>query len=255
MVTLKIGKHTVKAFGSIDELPILRFHKYQKLLLVDAGVGSDIEAFDHRLEKAGGFLKEGKMEQAARELENLRQTVFLIQSEVSLKHRAFAVLISEIDGEPFSDISDEGLEKVLLRLQDAATGELAEGLRSVKKKIDSELRVYFPRLFDNSEIKEYFDLLKARTVKILECIQANVPESAEIERLTNALLTYFKPQNFSGRESAEIAFDRQFEDLCLALSEQLHVRPKELTVLEFYNAFDFLQERARKAQKAAKNAR
>ena len=50
----------------------------------------------------------------------------------------------------------------------------------------------------------------------------------------------------------EIRQDREFENLCLALSEQLHVKPKEYTVLEFYNAFDFLKERARKADNAKK---
>ena len=73
MVTEKIGKHTVEYYDTIDALPIVRFHKYQKLLLVDAGVGSDITAFDQRVEKARRFIVAGKPDQAQQELENLRQ--------------------------------------------------------------------------------------------------------------------------------------------------------------------------------------
>ena len=79
-------------------------------------------------------------------------------------------------------------------------------------------------------------------------------ETPEIEKLTTALITYSNPKSFTGSESAEIQFDRQFENLCLVLSEQLHVKPKEYTVLEFYNAFDFVQERAKQAEKAQKRA-
>ena len=117
--------------------------------------------------------------------------------------------------------------------------------------------LYFPAIFNDSTIKEYYDILKRRTLAVLNNIVAGKrrpDRTPEIEKLTTALITYTKPQLFSGPESAEIQFDRQFENLCLALSEQLHVKPKEYSVLEFYNAFDFLQERAKQAEKAQKRA-
>ena len=98
-------------------------------------------------------------------------------------------------------------------------------------------------------------MMKRRTLAVLNNIVAGVEhpdETAEIEKLTTELITYVKPQLFTGSESMEIQFDRQFENLCLALSEQLHVKPKEYSVMEFYNAFDFLQDRAKKADKAQK---
>ena len=257
MVTTKIGKHTVKMYDAIDELPIVRFHKYQKLLLIDAGVGSDIMAFDQRTEKIRRYLMEGKNDKAQKELENLRQAVFLIQQEISPKHRAFAVLIAKMDGRECNDLSDDALIRLTQELNDAPEKELTAQLEAVKKKIDGELRVYFPNLFADSEIKEYYDLLKKRTLALLQNIIDGVDrpdETPEIEKLTTALITYCNPQTFTGTESAEIQFDRQFENLCLALSEQLHVKPKDYTVLEFYNAFDFLKERAKQAEKARKRA-
>lgn len=255
MRTVKLGTHTVEMYDAIDELPIARFHKYQKMLLVDSGVGSDINAFDQRIEKTRRFLMAGKPDKAQRELENLRQCVFLIQSGLNAGHRAFAVLITKLDGKECNDISDDALTRTLEALNDVPVKGLAALLEAVKKKIDAELTLYFPALFNNSDVKEYFDLLRKRTLAILTGIvkdEDNPGGSAAVEDLTTALLTYANPQLFSGSDGVEIQFDKQFENLCLMLSEQLHVDPKKYTVLEFYNAFDYVQERSKQAERAKK---
>lgn len=258
MVTAKIGKHTVEFYDTIEELPIVRFHKYQKLLLIDAGIGSDITAFDQRIEKTRRFLMAGKHEQAQQELENMRQCVFLIQSGVNPKHRAFAALVTKIDGQDCTDIGDDALAAITEKLNDVPESELTAQLEAVKKKIDGELTLYFPALFNDSDVKEYYDLLRKRTLEILNGIVAGVddPAGAEIvDKLTTALITYSNPKLFTGSDGVEIQFERQFENLCLVLSEQLHVEPKKYSVLEFYNAFDFVKERAKQAEKAQKRAK
>ena len=258
MVTAKIGKHTVEFYDTIEELPIVRFHKYQKLLLVDAGIGSDIAAFDQRIEKTRRFLMAGKPEQAQQELENMRQCVFLLQSGVNPKHRAFAALITKIDGQDCTDIGDDALAAITEKLNDVPESELTAQLEAVKKKIDGELTLYFPALFNDSDVKEYYDILRKRTLEILNGIVAGVddPAGAEIvDKLTTALITYSNPKMFTGSDGVEIQFDRQSENLCLVLSEQLHVEPKKYSVLEFYNAFDFVKERAKQAEKAQKRAK
>lgn len=251
MVKVKIGPHDVELYDSIDDLPIVRFHKYQKLLLVESGIGSDITAFDTRTEKIRRFLMDGKPDKAMKELNNLRQCVFFIQNDVSLQNLSFAVLVNSIDGKPCTDLSDDGLKQVCKVFETVPNKLLLSLTEKVKKKIDSELMLYFPSVFNDSSVKEYFDLLKKRTLAVLERLSKGLnPESEEIEKLTTALITYSNPQTFEGSESAEIQFERQFENLCLAMSENLHVKPKEFTVLEFYNAFDFVMQRARTNEKA-----
>lgn len=258
MVTAKIGKHTVEFYDTIEELPIVRFHKYQKLLLVDAGVGSDIFAFDQHIEKTRRFLMAGKLEQAQQELENMRQCVFLIQSGVNPKHRAFAALVTKIDGEDCTDIGDDALVAITEKLNDVPESELTAQLEAVKKKIDGELTLYFPALFNDSDVKEYYDILRKRTLEILNGIVAGIQDPGgtdTVDKLTTALITYSRPKMFTGSDGVEIQFDRQFENLCLILSEQLHVEPKKYSVLEFYNAFDFVKERAKQAERAQKQAK
>lgn len=257
MVTVKVGKHTVVLYDAIDELPVVRFHKYQKLLLIDSGVGADITAFDQRTEKMRRYLMDGKTDKAIKELDNLRQSVFLMQNGISPKHRAFAVLVAKIDGRECNDLSDGALMRITDELNDAPEKDVTARLDAVKKKIDGELKLYFPDTFADSEVKEYFDLLKKRTLAVLQNIIDGVehPDSTpEIERMTTELITYSNPKTFSGANSVEIQFDKQFENLCLVLSEQLHVKPKEYSVLEFYNAFEFVKERAKQAEKAQKRA-
>lgn len=255
MVKIKLGKHTVEMYDTIDELPIVRFHKYQKLLLVDAGIGADITAFDRRIEKTKRFLSLGKTEQAAQELENLRQSVYLIQNGLSPKMRAFAALVTRLDGKPCDEITDDALEKISAALADVPANEFAAQLDAVKKKIEQDLTLYFPALFDDSEVKEYYDLLRKRSLAMLDAIiagKSSPAEVPEVEKLTTALITYSNPQTFTGSAGVEVQFDKQFENLCLALSEQLHIDPKKYTVLEFYNAFEFAKERAKKAENAQK---
>ena len=51
MTEIRIGKHKVRIYESIDELPMERFHRYNKYLLIDAGLGSDISTLDAHIEK------------------------------------------------------------------------------------------------------------------------------------------------------------------------------------------------------------
>lgn len=257
MVITKIGRHDVELYDAIDELPIVRFHKYQKLLLVDAGVGADIAAFDQRIEKTRRFLMAGKAEQAHQELENLRQCVFMIQAEINPRNMAFAALVKSVDGVSRDDISDEALRETLNMISDSPLKDIAARMEAVKKKIDGELMLYFPAIFNQSNVKEYFDILRKRSLAILYAIQSgNVDADGliAVEELTTKLVTYSNPQVFSGADSAEIKYDRQFEDICLAMSEQLHTTPKNSTVLEFYNAYEFIIERAKQAKQAKTGA-
>lgn len=256
MEKVKIGKHTVELYEGIKELPVSRFQVYQKLLLIDAGVGGDITALDKRLEKTRRHLMAGETKEAEQELENLRQCVYLIQSGVQPRHRAFAALVRSVDGEVFEDATDAAIERITELLKDASQGEIDGQMVSVKKKIEAELTLYFPTLFDNPEQKQYFDLLKARTMAVLEAIKNGVdnPEAAA-EAQTTALLTFEKPKRYDGPDGVEVMNDRNFEDVCIALREQLHFEPKGATVFEYYSAYDFLQRRGKEAEKREKRAK
>lgn len=258
MRKVKIDGKAVELYDSIENLPIVRFHKYNKLLLIDAGIGSDLADFDRHIERAMQYARSKTPEHAVTELENMRQNVYFIQTGVSPRHMAFAALVKSIDGMPCDDLSDEGLQRITETLGGMTHAEMTAQLEAVKKKIDEELRLYFPAMFDDSTLKEYYDQLKRRTIAVLKTIingKATEAEAKEIDDITAELITYVQPQSFGGSDSLEIRQDKQFERMCLILSENLHVNPKTFSVLEYYNAFEYIKEQARKAKQAAKGKR
>lgn len=249
MVTTQLSGHTVEIYDNIEDLPIGRFHRYQKMLLIDSGIGGDIQAFDRHLEKARRFVMLGDKDNAGKELENLRQCVWQVQTGLSPRHRAFAVMVARIDGKDY-DGGDDAVAEVLRLLNDAPVSALDETAAGVKKKIDSDLNLCFPAIFNDASVREYYDILRARTLAVLEGLaEGRVFEEIE---LTTKLLTYSKPQVYPGSDGVEVTFDRQFEDVCLAMGEQLHANPKAFSVFEFYNAYEFLRKRAKEAEKGRK---
>lgn len=251
----KIGKHNVEMYDNIEELPIKRFHAYNKMLLIDAGIGGDLADFDTHCTKVMAYIQARKNEQAIQEMQNLRQNVYMMQKGIAPKMLAFACLVKSIDDKRCDDITESGLQSVVAQLEDATTKEITTSLEAVKKKIDETLRLYFPKIFDNAEEKEYYDILKKRTAIILDGIAKNNKKNEkELSDITNSLLTYNTPQNFAGAESVEIKFDKNFERMCATISQYLHADPKKYTVLEFYNAFEYVKDLA-KTQNKSKNAK
>lgn len=244
----KIGKHNVEIYDDINEMPVVRYQRYQKLLLIDAGIGSDLTALDQRLAKVGGFISSGDKENALKELSNLRQSVFFIQTEFDTKLKAIAALVKSVDGKDV-EFTERGLEYASRILENETKKGFTALFAAVKKKIDTELTAYFPALFVDSQIKEYYDALKQRTLKVLRNIADgnDEAEDEDVHKITVKLMTFFKPTDWGG--GAEVDIDKQFENICLAISEQLHRNPKEFTTLEFYNAYELLADRAREAKK------
>lgn len=237
----KVNKHTVEIYDSIDELPIQRFQKFNKYMLIDSGVGSDMQDVLSHIDRARIYIKSNPV-MAATELDNLRQSIYLMVDELSPKHMAFAALVRKIDGEEMNDISDAGLKRVLDILSEAKKGWLDGVLNSVKKKIDRELSMYFPGKFDDATQKEYFDNLREHTILKLEEIISGESKDESIKAIETRLVLLAKPRIFTGAKSVEIEYDKQFEEMCLVLAHNLQVQPYTMTVLQFYNAFDYLKK-------------
>lgn len=257
MRTVRLGKHTVTLYTSIDELPMERFHRYNKMLLIDAGIGSDITAFDAHIEKVVRYIQNGDKENAAKELENMRQNVYVIQTEQSPQNMSFAVLVNSIDGKACDDISDEGLERTRAMLSDVTRKEQTTVQAEVKKKIDAELQEYFPAMFSNVEEREYYDNMKRLAVEKLGQITKGESETSRkrIEELEDRLVLAVKPKSFTGKEAFGVQHDKAYMKMCLMISSNLNVEARRMTVLEYYTAGEYLQEMMKERRKAVAKRR
>lgn len=246
MRDIKIGNREVMIYDSIDEMPIQRFHKYNKLCLIDSAVGSNLGDADNQIEKALRYINVGKIEQAVDQINNIRQSLYLIMNEVSPKYLSFACLIKKIGKKECNDISDEGLKRTLDKLKDLEKGQIDSALESIKKKIDYEMSMYFPYLFDDHTIKEYYDTLKSRVLTVLDSIVNDIDVEDKLTKIDNELFTFRNPMCLTGIDSEEIKYDKQFDSMCLVISRDLNKDSKDLTVREYYNAFEFLKKQKTK---------
>ena len=134
MRKMNLGTHKVVMFDSIEELPIVRFQKYNKMLMLDAGLGSDLTALDAHLARVGEFIKAGETDNAAREIDNLRQTLFNVQNGLTPHFMSLIPLMAEVDGEPLTDLSDENIQRVYDTLKDVTMKAYEGAASEVKKK-------------------------------------------------------------------------------------------------------------------------
>ena len=73
MKTLTISNHEVKVYENIDEMPIVNFQKYNKCVLMDSSLGSDVDSVDDHIVTIAKYVNSGDRAKALAELQNLRQ--------------------------------------------------------------------------------------------------------------------------------------------------------------------------------------
>lgn len=252
MKSLLINKKIVRVYDSIDEMPIINFQKYNKYLLIDSGIGSDADDIDAHIIKIAKFIKANNSKKALQELQNMRQNMYMVNSEISPKYLAFAALIHSIDGKEVNDLSDDGLKKLLQDLKDIKHSKVINFLLWLKKKVTNELETYFPGDFVNPKEKEAYDKLKNRTLLVLDSIINNTDNTKQIESIDTMMLNMHVPKVFIGSESVEVKYDKQFESTCLLIAQKTNMDARKMTVLQFYNAIDNIKAQAEAEAKSLK---
>lgn len=252
MKTITVGTKVIRLYDSIDEMPIINFQKYNKYLLIDSGIGSDVNDIDAHIVKVAKFIKTNNAKKAMQELQNMRQSLYMVNSEISPKYLAFATLIQSIDGKEVTDLSDDNLKALLKEIEQMRHSKLLNFLVWLKKKVSTELEAYFPGYFSNAKEKEAYDKLKARTQLVLEAIINDIDNKERIDAIDSLMFGMYSPKSFVGSDSVEVSYDKQFETTCLLIAQKINLDAKKMTVLQFYNALDTIKKQAEAEAKAYK---
>lgn len=246
MVRDTISGHDIVFYDSVEDLPITQFHRFSKFCLVESGIGDTIQDIDRHITRVINFLDDKK--KAYQELLNLRQCLYLVANEQDVHNKATLCLVKSVDGKDWGDFSDSGLEELYKLVGGATLRELDALARDVRKKIDENLLLYFPTIFEDSVQKNYVDLLRKRAVlQVGEILGDNNKE--KIEDVTKKIYGMQNPKGFSGAESEEIRFDKQFEDMCLLMAKEFGGGIKKYTTMEFYTAFERLTKQYNETKK------
>lgn len=251
MITKNINGHTVKLYDSIEDMPIINFQKYNRFLLIDSGIGSDLEDIDNHITKIAKYIATDK-NLAIQELQNMRQALYFINQEVSPKHLAFTALVYEIDGEKVTDLSDDNLKEILHKLSAMNKSWFNKLFTEIKKKVESELETYFPIFFNSLQEKEAYDRLKQRTLIILDGIISGIIKAEEVDEIDSYLLSLSKPKQFNGSKSVEVQYSKQFEQACILIAQKTNLDVKKLNVFEFYTALEQVKKQTEREGKKKK---
>lgn len=132
MENVKVNGHKLQMYDSIDEMPMDRFVQYNRALLLDAGIGSNVDDISGHLAKLQSQLKHKLYDDLSQQLSNYHQALVMAVSEPNLKTRAFAALVKSVNGKPFNDLTDESISNLQKKL---TFGVIRRFLESVKKNL------------------------------------------------------------------------------------------------------------------------
>ncbi len=135
-MTIELGKHKIELFDSLDDMGITRWNAFNKYVLIDAEIGSNIFDYDRVMKKCHTYLSKEMIAEAQQELLNTRQLIHNILQGNNVKQLSFAVLVKSIDGEKTDDFETSALNKLLTKLEGWGlnNGTVHEYTDSVKKK-------------------------------------------------------------------------------------------------------------------------
>ena len=247
MIVKEINKHKVIFYDSVEDLPIVQFHRYSKIILIESGIGDTIQDIDRHITRVMNFL--GDTKKAYQELLNLRQCIYMVASEQDIHHKATLCLIKQVDGKDWTDFSDSGLETLYRLVNGASVREMEELAEKVRTAIDENLLQYFPKVFEDAMQKNYTDLLRKRALLQIQAIVKDENKEDEIKSVTEQIYRMQNPKGFMGAESEEVRFDKQFEDMCLLMAKEFGGGIKKYTTMEFYTAFERLTRQYNEAKK------
>ncbi|GAB3278275.1 hypothetical protein GCM10027347_52560 [Larkinella harenae] len=134
-LTLPSGT-TLTLFDSIRQLPEFRRVEAECYSLIESGVGSSLDDVDRHFESLLVLANADKKEDFMNGINNLRYLFYnLFNKQISARSLALMCLVDTVNGEKQTDLTEEGLERLVRRLSDEGLNDelVATTLLDVKK--------------------------------------------------------------------------------------------------------------------------
>jgi len=144
MKTITCGPYTLKIYDSIENIPPSRESLMQQYQLEEFGIGHTWESIDSHLSSLLMAVHQNDLTSVYQEVENLRLNYYSMAQGYNPEHLSWLCLIQSIDGEPFTDMSEENLKEWSKRLGEQEDGELAWRL------VFDEVKKKFPENFEST---------------------------------------------------------------------------------------------------------
>lgn len=237
--------------NDISQLPVEQFNKINKYWMLHDDLGSSFEDIE-KIHFTRLMLCLNSPDKLKKEIENLRVLMFNILNEVSPQNLAFAATIHSIDGVEVTDYSDENLNKIIAELskKGLTNGELKKKILEIRDRVYSDLERFFPDIFTNIISLAFWSRLKSRTLKILQGISnPDIDVDKEIEDSNRYFGTLINPKIFTGKMSAELRYDKSFEQNCIELSQFINQPVKHVSAKEYFSLIQHYNRIVKKMKK------
>lgn len=248
----KHGKHEIELFDSIHNLPILRFQRFNKYQMQSCEIGNTFADYDQRTQKVMQFIQKGMNDEALMEMENCRQTIFNAFNEFTPSGKSFAILVKRIDNVEYNTFSPDDLDRCLEHLDKIGLGnrEAIEKLQEVKKKINTELSVYYPDFFPKNGNLEQTALRIKRINTILSSIINDKDDDKDIYIIEKEILETDKPNiwNVHKKGNMERVLEVDFQKFAISVIRKTNQSLDNLSTFSFYATVELLKEEAPKKQ-------
>lgn len=246
-ITTETGT-VVTLYAGAKECPSIRYKELQKYLLMDTGIGSDMQAVAAKFSKMNAFLTKGQTEDAKNESENLFYNIFSIMQKIDYKSYAFVCMVYSIGPRLCNDLSDEGLNDTIAYLEKTliTQNQIETALEEIKKKISFELELHFPETAHVSEDYEFYKLLREQILLSGNGMLSGEDDEAvklRLEQISLDLMTRVKPMNFrpTDPENAVVALDKGFACLFSMVEGNGTNAPENVDIYTLYARVDFIR--------------
>lgn len=231
-------------FDNISELSIERYHQYSRYMLVASGIGDSLSDIDDHLGKIIRLMAVD-VKKAEKEVRNLRQNLYMVQNQLDLRYKGFLFLTKSVNGEPWTDFSDEGIEKLYSIVNQESVKTMVEVMQPIISTIDEALERYFPSFFEDAGDKNRLSLVRKRALMLVDEIVNEKDHKEDLKELDKDIFRYYTPKDFEN-DKAVVEFDKNFEEMCLFLSKEFGGEIKNKSVMEFYSAYNIVLEQNKK---------
>lgn len=246
------GKHEIELWDSIHNLPVLRFQRLNKYQMQSSEIGNTFDDYDQRTVKALQFIQKGMKDEAMQELENRRQTVYNALNDFTPVGRCFAILVKRIDSHDYSKgFAPDDLDRVLAHLERIGLGMdvTIEQLSQVKKKIETELVVYYPSFFPKNGNRQQTSLRIRRMKMMLDgMIEPDPNDQEHLFNLEKEILETDRPNKWNvwSEGNMERVLEVDFRKFGIAVMEHSSESIEQISTFTFYATVEHLKEKFKK---------
>jgi len=152
---IKHKGHIIKIYDDIQLLPILRYQKFNKFVMMSNEIGNTFDDYDQRTAKTLQLLKTGMVDESIQEILNRRQTVFNAYNEYSPTNYALGCMIYQIDDTKYHTTKENTIETILQHLDRIGFNykQSLETLTNVKKKSNFNWKNIFRIILKKGKLK------------------------------------------------------------------------------------------------------